>query len=91
MPLHLIPMGLVEREYWRILDNIGKFNRLLSNTPILFSKEVSFICVPNKVYQNGYTKKVFRTVPPQKLFYRQECRFPTYQYYNRLAICCVVV
>ena len=49
MPLHLIPMGLVEREYWRILDNIGKFNRLLSNTPILFSKEVSFICVSNMV------------------------------------------
>ena len=23
MPLHLIPMSLVEKEYWRILDNIG--------------------------------------------------------------------
>ena len=24
MPLHLIPMSLVEREYWRILDNIDE-------------------------------------------------------------------
>jgi hypothetical protein len=26
MPIHLIPMSLVEREYWRILDNIGQLN-----------------------------------------------------------------
>ena len=24
MPVHLIPMPLVEREYWRILDNIDE-------------------------------------------------------------------
>ena len=27
MPLHLIPMSLVEREYWRILENIGTKGR----------------------------------------------------------------
>ena len=75
MPLHLIPMGLVEREYWRILDNIGKFNRLLSNTPILFSKEVSFICVSNKVYQNGYTEKFLGLCLPQNYFINKSVDF----------------
>jgi hypothetical protein len=28
MPIHLIPMSLVEREYWRILDNIGQLQYL---------------------------------------------------------------
>ena len=31
MPVHLIPMSLVEREYWRILDNIGQSSRSGSN------------------------------------------------------------
>ena len=43
MPVHLIPTSLVEKEYWRILENIGTYNIKLALQSILLNFMLGFI------------------------------------------------